>query len=75
VVQRLLTAGADANVRDLKGNLPLHGAADGGHLEVVRLLLQKTEHPGAKNREGLSARDYARSRGNEYIEKLLEGAD
>ena len=75
VVQKLLEAGADANVTDLKGNLALHAAADGGHLEVVRLLLTKTSQPGARNREGLSARDYARKRGNEYIEKLLEGFD
>jgi uncharacterized protein len=75
VAQRLLDAGADANVKDLKGNLPLHAAADGGHLEIVRLLLAGTLEPGAKNREGLSARDYARSRGNETIENLLERFD
>jgi uncharacterized protein len=74
-VQRLLEAGADANVADLKGNLPLHGAADGGHLEVVRLLLGNTREPNAKNREGLTARDYARNRGDEPLEKLLERAD
>ncbi len=73
--QRLLNDGADPNVADLKGNLPLHGAADGGYLDVVKLLLPGTARPGARNREGLSARAYARRRGHPEIDELLERFD
>jgi len=75
VAQRLLVRGADANTRDRKGSLPLHAAADGGHLELARLLLPRTKEPQAKNGAGRSALDYARANGYAQIEKLLEGPD
>jgi ankyrin repeat protein len=52
----------------------LHGAADSGHAEVVALLLRRTRDPAAKNLEGKSARDLARQRGYEDIERLLPDA-
>jgi ankyrin repeat protein len=70
-VQLLLERGADADQPDVRGNLPLHGAADSGHEDVVRLLLARTRDPAAKNRDGKSARDLARERGYEEIERLL----
>jgi hypothetical protein len=70
--QRLLNDGADANVADIKGNLPLHAAADGGFPDLVELLLLGTANPGVRNREGKSAWDYARERGYEDIGKRLE---
>jgi ankyrin repeat protein len=39
IVELLLDGGADANVKDEKGETPLHKAASGGHLEVAKLLL------------------------------------
>jgi ankyrin repeat protein len=67
----LLARGADPNVKDLKGSLPLHAAADGGYLELVRLLLPRTADPDVRNRDGQSPADYARSRGYDQVEKLL----
>ena len=56
-------------------NLPLHAAAESGHLELARLLLPLTADPDVKNRDGQSAADYARSRGYTRIDKLLKGGD
>jgi cytohesin len=67
-----LARGAEPNVRDRKGNTVLHAAADGGNLQLTKLLLPRVADPRAKNREGLTARDYARRRGYADIEKLLE---
>jgi ankyrin repeat protein len=73
VAQRLLARGADA--KDRKGSVPLHAAADGGHLELARVLLPRTKEPQARNGAGRSALDYARANGYAQIEKLLEGPD
>jgi ankyrin repeat protein len=62
---------ADANARDVKGNLPLHAAAHNGEAELVRLLLPRTRQPQAKNREQRTARDYALAGGHDEIAKLL----
>jgi ankyrin repeat protein len=53
----------------------LHAAADGGHLELVGLLLGRTADPDLRNRDGQSPADYARSRGYRRIVDLLAGAD
>ena len=37
-VRTLVDRGADVNAADESGHTPLHIAADGGHLEVARLL-------------------------------------
>jgi ankyrin repeat protein len=71
VAQRLLARGADPNVKDGKGSLPLHAAADGGYLELVRFLLPRTGDPHARNDDGQRPADYARRRGFDQVEKLL----
>jgi ankyrin repeat protein len=53
----------------------LHAAADGGHLELVRLLLERTADPDLRNLDGQSPADYARSRGYRHIVDLLTGAE
>lgn len=54
-VQKLLEHGANANMRDHSGNLPLHLAAAEGHLEVVQLLICQTANPQQRNNQGASA--------------------
>lgn len=44
-VRVLLERGADANVVDGKGHLPVHLAAQEGHLEVVQLLKGSMANP------------------------------
>jgi hypothetical protein len=39
---------------------------------MVRLLLTQTKEPQARNREGLTARDYAAASGHASVVKLLE---
>lgn len=51
----LVDHGADANLVDGRGNLPLHLAAREGHLEVVRLLIGRTANPQKRNCLGHTA--------------------
>ncbi|XP_072294170.1 cyclin-dependent kinase 4 inhibitor C [Eucyclogobius newberryi] len=51
-VRVLLEYGADANVKDDRGNLPLHLAAIKGHASVVKLLFEHTALHQSRNDEG-----------------------
>lgn len=62
-VRVLVAHGADTNLVDWKGNLPLHLAAREGHLEVVRLLIGRTANPQARNYKGRTAHQLARLNG------------
>jgi len=68
----LVGHGAVVNARDGKGNTALHGAADGGHAEVVAFLLLAKADPAIRNAAGLSAAALARGRGSVEIVQLLE---
>ncbi|KAK2835548.1 hypothetical protein Q5P01_016032 [Channa striata] len=59
-VRALVQHGADVNLVDEKGNLPLHLAAREGHLEVVRLLIGHTANPRTCNGLGFTAGQLAR---------------
>uniref|UniRef100_H3DDG5 Cyclin-dependent kinase inhibitor 2C (p18, inhibits CDK4) n=1 Tax=Tetraodon nigroviridis TaxID=99883 RepID=H3DDG5_TETNG len=72
-VQLLLQHGADANMADRRGNLPLHLAAEEGHPEVVRLLMEHTENPQSRNKQGATALQLAGRRGRvDTVRYLLE---
>jgi ankyrin repeat protein len=70
-VRLLLERGADADAVNLDGNLALHGAAEAGQVETVRLLLPRTRAPGLKNRQGKSPADLARERGHDAAADLF----
>lgn len=74
VVERLLNAGA--NVEALTPNLSdaLMLAARNGHIDVVRRLLQTPVTLGRRNDHGLTAEEWARSKGNTDIASLIEKA-
>ncbi|KAM4629282.1 cyclin-dependent kinase 4 inhibitor C [Polymixia lowei] len=59
LVRVLVEHGADANLLDDRGNLPLHLAAEEGRLEVVRFLIGRTVNPGRRNTQGRSPYDVA----------------
>ena len=59
------------NARDAKGNTALHGAADGGHVEVVAFLLAAKANATAKNAAGLTPVDVARARGHADVVQAL----
>ncbi|XP_035268343.1 cyclin-dependent kinase 4 inhibitor C [Anguilla anguilla] len=58
-LQVLVNHGADVNIQDNEGNLPLHLAAREGNLDVVELLIQPTAEPMRRNRGGHTAYDLA----------------
>ncbi|XP_047231428.1 cyclin-dependent kinase 4 inhibitor C isoform X2 [Girardinichthys multiradiatus] len=71
-VRVLVDRGADVNLADENGNLPLHLAAKEGHLEVVKLLLELTEDPQKTNDLGHSALKLARDAKHEETADFIE---
>ncbi|XP_056132819.1 cyclin-dependent kinase 4 inhibitor C [Lampris incognitus] len=63
MVRVLLDHGADVNLEDDGGNLPLHVAAREGHDDVVGMLIGRTTNPGRPNAHGHTPYDLARSYG------------
>nr|XP_020468667.1 cyclin-dependent kinase 4 inhibitor C [Monopterus albus]XP_020468668.1 cyclin-dependent kinase 4 inhibitor C [Monopterus albus]XP_020468669.1 cyclin-dependent kinase 4 inhibitor C [Monopterus albus]XP_020468670.1 cyclin-dependent kinase 4 inhibitor C [Monopterus albus] len=71
----LMQHGANVNLVDEQGNLPLHLAAREGHLEVVRLLIGRTADPRLANSLGYTAGQLAHQHGRmgtaAYIDHYL----
>ncbi|XP_062280596.1 cyclin-dependent kinase 4 inhibitor C [Scomber scombrus] len=71
----LVKHGADVNLVDKQGNLPLHLAAKEGHLEVVKLLVGLTTDPKKSNTHnntaGQLAHDYKRTDTAAFIDQYL----
>lgn len=78
-VRALIHHGADVNVLDARGNLPLHLAAEEGHLEVVKLVTELTANPQASNDLGYTAGQLAHSHKKkdtaEYIDTYLSSRE
>ncbi|KAF3690935.1 Cyclin-dependent kinase 4 inhibitor C Cyclin-dependent kinase 6 inhibitor p18-INK4c p18-INK6 [Channa argus] len=74
-VRALIQHGADVNLVDEKGNLPLHLAAREGHLTVVQLLMEHTINPQTPNGQGYTAgqlaREHRRIDTADYIDAYL----
>ncbi|XP_051509905.1 cyclin-dependent kinase 4 inhibitor C-like [Myxocyprinus asiaticus] len=58
-LQVLVQNGADVNLLDDNGNLPLHLAAREGHLDVVQFLVSHCKKPFLPNAKGCTPRDLA----------------
>jgi ankyrin repeat protein len=76
-VQKLLAHGADISTQDADGDTALHGAAETGNVEIMRLLLDKGANPNAKNQQGGTPLMWAAVYGNDEAARLLlnRGAD
>ena len=75
MVALLLERGADPRKGTSGDRLPLHFAAEEGHVEVVRLLLsQPTTDADAKDYQGQTAVFKAANRGHETVLRVLLGA-
>jgi len=57
IVSKLISAGADLNVRDSNGWTALHWAAWKNHPDIAEMLLSKGARPDAKNKQGKRAFD------------------
>src|ERR1044072_1059507 len=75
--ERLLALGADVKLVDKDGDTALHGAAETGNVEIMRMLLDKGADPNAKNNQGGTPLMWAAVFGNEDAARLLlsRGAD
>ncbi|CAM9303796.1 unnamed protein product, partial [Ectocarpus sp. 12 AP-2014] len=51
VVQNLLAAKSQVNIRDARGNSPLHIACQHGHIHIVKTLIIYSANSGSKNEE------------------------
>ncbi|KRG39300.1 hypothetical protein ARC78_14595 [Stenotrophomonas pictorum JCM 9942] len=67
-----LADGRDVNSVDQRGRTPLMFAAQEGHLELCRLLLEHGADRNAKDDSGSSAIDAARLAGRQKVVELLE---
>ena len=73
VVNKLISKGADVNVRTGHYWTPLHAAAHSGDTELMKFLLQHGAKPLIRNSRGETALDIAREfLGEEEIQQLLE---
>jgi ankyrin repeat protein len=69
--ERLIALGANVNLRDADGDTALHGAAETGNVEVMRLLLDKRADPNTRNKEGGTPLMWAAVFGNDEAARLL----
>ena len=69
--ERLLALGANVNLQDKDGDTALHGAAETGNVEIIRMLLDKGANPNAKNQQGGTPLMWAAVFGNGDAVRLL----
>lgn len=68
----LVQGGADVNLVDNSGNLPLHLAAKEGHQDVVEFLTPCTLDPSAHNAQGQTPCDLAKIHNKSSTAQWLE---
>jgi ankyrin repeat protein len=72
MVEKLLRAGANPDLRQADGFTPLHSAAFHGDAIIAGLLLLFGADPRATNDKGETAADLARSKGHDWLARRLE---
>ena len=75
VVEALIAAGADVNVRSKDQSTPLHSAAKRGRTWAVLALIAAGADTGARDADGRTALDYAVDRGHTEVADLLRRPD
>ena len=71
MVEKLLRAGADPNLPQADGFLPIHVSAQHGDAVITGLLLLFGTDPKARNGKGKSATDHAREGGHKWLADRL----
>jgi ankyrin repeat protein len=75
VMALLVKNGLDINAKGgYNGYTPLHDAVNGGHLDVVRVLLDAGARTDIAGHDGKTALDLARERGDKTVLELVESA-
>ncbi len=69
----LVEEGAAVNCQDEHGETPLLKAAQGGHADIVRLLIKYGADPRIRNEQGYTAEDCARARNYRDALQALRG--
>ncbi len=80
LLREILTSGAEPGIRDPAGDSALHHAADGGHVEAIRILLDAGLEPdlrGAKETTSLMRAMASTAEGSDEVVEILlaRGAD
>jgi ankyrin repeat protein len=73
-VEKLLRAGADPNLSQQQGFVPLHTAAIHGDAVMTGLLLLYGASPALTDASGKSAADHARDKGHDWLGERIEAA-
>ncbi len=73
VVKALMGAGADLDSPDAAGRTPLMVAAAGGHLEIVKLMVNAGANPFTTDNRGKTVLDYAEMRHNPEVSDYVKG--
>lgn len=73
VTELLINNDADFNSVNNNGETPLHIACFNGNIDLVTLLIEKTDHT-TKNSNNKTALDIAKEKGNKEIIKTIEAA-
>jgi ankyrin repeat protein len=71
ICQRLIEAGADLNLKSLGGNTILHFMAGGGHIQIVRLLMENGANINAINDHDETPVSIALERGHHNVVDLI----
>lgn len=71
VIDFLVMAGVNLEMRDKDGSTPLHLAAEAGRMDIIRLLLNGSDK-NAKNHAGKTAQQIATERGNNDLARILQ---
>ncbi|QDV21307.1 Ankyrin repeat protein [Gimesia panareensis] len=79
IVQKLISLGADLNVREISGRTPLHHAANHGHINVIDALVTAGANLEARDNTGYTPLMWAKisragstEQKGDLVKKLLE---
>lgn len=72
IVSTMIDSGINANARGLKQRTALMAAAAFNRPGIVKILLAKGANPDAKDKDGNTAYDVAKNKGNEEVMTLLK---
>lgn len=67
VLNQLQLPGAEVNQKDSQGCTALHWAADKGHLDIIKALIQHGADIQAKDTDGMTPEEYASLAGQKEV--------